>query len=235
MELVRMPAWEFVMGSDPVKQKSAEPNEKPEHRVSLPGYYMSKYEVTNAQYRAFVNATGHAVPAHWVQGTIPVGEEQHPVVYVSWYDAQAFADWVRGESGRAFRLPTEAEWEKACRTAQGSLYPWGDSLPDSATANFGATMGDTTRVGTHSPQGDSTHGTADMAGNVAEWTNSLPRPYPYLVTDGRENESDPGPRIVRGGAYWNDAAHVRCASRSSVVPVVRNDSTGFRLALSSAP
>jgi serine/threonine-protein kinase len=137
MELVRMPAWEFVMGSDPVKQKSAEPNEKPEHRVSLPGYYIGKYEVTNAQYRAFVKATGHAVPAHWVQGTIPVGEEQHPVVYVSWYDAQAFADWVRGESGRAFRLPTEAEWEKACRTAQGSLYPWGDSLPDSATANFG--------------------------------------------------------------------------------------------------
>ncbi len=94
MELVRVPAGEFLMGSDPAKDLSALDGEKPQHRVPLAEFYIGRYEVTNAQYAAFVKATGHRAPDHWKNGSVPAGKEDHPIVDVSWDDAVAFTQWL---------------------------------------------------------------------------------------------------------------------------------------------
>jgi hypothetical protein len=123
LELVRVPAGEFLMGSDPAKDKDAEDAEQPQHRVYLSEFYIGKYPVTNVQYAAFVKATKHEEPVHWKPGKIPSGKENHPVVNVSWHDAVAFCQWLSRETGKAFRLPTEAEWEKAARGTDGRRWP----------------------------------------------------------------------------------------------------------------
>lgn len=134
---------------------------------------IGKTPVTNAQYAAFVEATKRKVPKHWKrllrQDRIPSGKENHPVVNVSWYDAVAFCRWLSQETGQPFRLPTEAEWEKAARGADGRIYPWGDEQLTNELCYLGS---GTTPVGRYSPQGDSPYGCADMAGNVWEWTQS---------------------------------------------------------------
>ncbi len=115
LELVRVPGGEFVMGSDTKVDKDASSDEQPPHRLTLPEFYIGKYPVTNEQYAAFVKVTGRAAPGHWNSGQIPTGKENHPVVNVSWKDAVAFGQWLSQASGKDFRLPTEAEWEKAAR------------------------------------------------------------------------------------------------------------------------
>ena len=104
LELIRIPAGEFQMGD---KDK--------EHRVDVVEFYIGKHPVNNAQYAAFVQAKNYDRPKHWGTGRIPAGKESHPVVYVSWHDSVAFCDWLSEATGRKFRLPTEAEWEKAAR------------------------------------------------------------------------------------------------------------------------
>ena len=114
--MVYIPAGSFAMGND----GDFPDDEKPRHTVYLDAYYIDKYEVTNKQYKKFVRSTGHRAPAHWVNGSYALGEEKHPVVGVSWEDAQAYARWA----GK--RLPTEAEWEKAARGNDDRIWPWGD-------------------------------------------------------------------------------------------------------------
>jgi formylglycine-generating enzyme required for sulfatase activity len=124
MEFVPVPAGKFSMGSDSAIDPGAYENEKPQQTLDLPEFYIGKYEVTNAQYEACVKARKCEAPEHWENGKIPSGKEDHPVVYVSWVDAVAFTAWLSAETGQAFRLPTEAEWEKACRGTTGLIYPW---------------------------------------------------------------------------------------------------------------
>jgi formylglycine-generating enzyme required for sulfatase activity len=144
---------------------------------------------TNTQYQAFVRATGHDAPPHWAEGRIPPGRSNHPVVCVTWHDAVEFCDWLRAETEQPFRLPTEAEWEKAARGTGGRIYPWGDDPPDEDRCNFNGHVEDTTPIGRYSPQGDSPYRCADVAGNVSEWCHSLYRSYPYHAGDGRENQA----------------------------------------------
>jgi serine/threonine-protein kinase len=168
MELVRIPAGEFLMGSDTNKDKAADYEETPQHRLHLEEYLIGKTPVTNAQYLAFVQATGHKPPEFWIQGVIPQGKEQHPVVNISWFDAFAFCRWAGQGSGHVVRLPSEAEWEKAARAAGGRIWPWGSQPPDKKRCNFNNNVGGTTPVGQYSPRGDSPYGCADMAGNIDE-------------------------------------------------------------------
>ena len=225
LELVRVPAGEFLMGSDPAKDNDAEDNEQPQHRVYVSEFYIGKYPVTNAQYAAFVKATPYMrMPDYWDDnGKIPLGYENHPVTVIFWDEAVAFCEWLSRETGKPFRLPTEAEWEKAARGTDGRLYPWGNQHPTAELCNFDNPNLDTTPVGRYSPQGDSPYGCADMAGNVEEWTRSLwgeewEKPtfkYPYDPRDGREDVDAPVGvlHVLRGGSFDSSRRSVRCACR----------------------
>jgi formylglycine-generating enzyme required for sulfatase activity len=238
LELVRVPAGEFLMGSDPKVDKAASAHEQPQHRLYLPHFYIGKYPVTNEQYAAFTLTTRQTVPLHWKNGRIPAGRRNHPVVNITWRDAVAFCRWLSEASGKTVRLPTEAEWEKAARGPEGWIYPWGNDPPTKELCNFGGNVGGTTSVGQYLA-GASSCGALDMAGTVWEWTGSLwgtdpSKPefgYPYNTKDGRENPSAPDGvwRVLRGGSFGSDVQGVRCACRYRNVSDYRSDSLGIRV------
>ncbi len=150
--------------------------------------------------------------------------ETHPVLCVSWNDARAYAQWLSKKTGKRYRLPTEAEWEKAARGTDGRTYPWGDE-PDERRAIVGRGMkwAATEPVGSL-PDGASPYGLLDMAGNVWEWTASWYGAYPGPATDGTE-------RVLRGGSYASPGLRwARCASRSRSRPSRRQAHIGFRIA-----
>ena len=157
-------------------------------------------------------------------------QPNQPVVCVSWYEAMVYTRWLTRETGLAVRLPTEAEWEKAARSADGRKYTWGDGLLTPALANFGKNVGHTTAVGSY-PNGASPYGVLDMVGNVREWTSSLYRVYPYQPDDGREELEGANNRVVRGSS-WNDEAIVmRAALRYATAPFYENVELGIRLVI----
>ena len=181
LELVLVPAGEFLMGSDPKVDRGADADEQPQHRLSLPEFFIGKYPMTNAQYAVFAEAAHHKTPYHWEKGTVPSGKAAHPVGGVSGQDAVEFCRWLSEATRRSFRLPSEAEWEKAARGGDGRIYPWGSRAPDEKRGNFGLKIDATTPVGNY-PDGASPCGALDMAGNVWEWTGSIYKPYPYART-----------------------------------------------------
>jgi formylglycine-generating enzyme required for sulfatase activity len=233
LELMHIPAGEFLMGSDPQVDKDAYPNEQPPHRLYLPDFYIGKHPVTVAQYAAFARATRRQRSGMQGQGDAPVTDvswDDAPVTDVSWDDGVAFCRWLSKRSGRAFRLPTEAEWEKAARGADGRIYPWGKPVPTTSSCNFDNYVGHTTRVWAY-PAGTSPYGVLDMAGNVWEWTNSGYRDYPYRVDDGREGPNEDF-RVLRGGSFIENARVVRCACRNWYSPKSRLWDFGFRVVAS---
>lgn len=242
LEFLRIPAGAFLMGSADT-DKDALANEKPQSTVLLGEYWIGRYEVTNAQFRVFVQASGYRTTAeqndssgaNWQHpggaGSDLTGKDNYPVVQVSWDDAVAFSTWAVKQTGYEIRLPSEAEWEKAARGTDGRLYPWGNNVPGLTLANVGMNVGATTPVGKYSPQGDSPYGVADMAGNVSEWTSSLYMPYPYKVNDGRENQQSRDLRVIRGGNYFLGAKIARCAARSGGDPTNSSSYYGFRIAV----
>jgi formylglycine-generating enzyme required for sulfatase activity len=239
-EMIPIPAGEFLMGSDPDDDVDAEDDEMPQHILNLPGYYLAKTPVTNAQYAAFVEADDYEAPVYWKGGEPPNGKEDHPVVEVSWYDALAYCEWLAEMTGKPYRLPSEAEWEKGARGADGLIYPWGDEWEAELCNSEDEAEEDTTPVGDY-PEGASPYGLLDMAGNVDEWTRSLwgkdsAQPdfkYPYDPEDGRENleAGDSIYRVLRGGTFEDDETLVRCACRYGEDPDISDESIGFRVAL----
>ena len=229
--MVWVPPGPFLMGSDKGRDPRASADELPQHEVTLPGYWIGRYPVTVAQFRAFVEASGHR-PAK--PGSLK-GPDDHPVVQVTWNEALAFCRWLGERAGLPVTLPSEAEWEKAARGTDGRIYPWGDEPPDEGRCNFGSNVGGATPVGRYSPQGDSPYGCADMAGNVWEWTRSRYRGYPYDPGDGREDlEAGQGVlRVLRGGEFFSEAWSVRCAFRVRGLTGYRGGDCGFRLCVVS--
>ena len=244
-EMVLIPAGEFLMGSDPGTDRDADEEEQPQHTIYLPDYYLAKTPVTNAQYAAFVQATGHRQPKHWKGRKPPEGKEDHPVVYVSWHSAVAYCNWLSQVTGKTHRLPSEAEWEKAARGTDGRLWPWGNRWDPHKCNSHEAGPREPTPVGQYSPDGDSPYGCADMAGNVWEWTRSLwgwnfAKPdfgYPYDPGDGREDlkTGDHIARVLRGGAFFNEVGSVRCACRLGYSPNHRSRDFGFRVVAAPVP
>jgi serine/threonine-protein kinase len=233
LELVRVPAGEFLMGSDPAKDKKAQIDEQPQHTVYVSEFYISKYDVTNAQFDVFAKATDRI----W---EIPIDTkdhrmEDHPVFDVSWHDAIAFCKWLSRKTRHSVRLPTEAEWEKAARGVDGRLYPWGNAW-DGKKLNSSNRVGDTTPVGKYSPAGDSPYGTTDMVGNVWQWTADWYRKdeYEEHVKSGLPVKDPVGPsrgdfRVLRGGS-WNYARGLaRCSCRGCDSPSYRSYDLGFRV------
>jgi formylglycine-generating enzyme required for sulfatase activity len=203
----------------------------------LPDYHLAKTPVTNAQYAAFVEATDHRQPKHWKDRKPPSGKEDHPVVYVSWHDAVAYCRWLAEVTGRPYRLPSEAEWEKGARGTDGRIWPWGNQW-DAERCNTWEGGKRTTPVGAY-PEGASPYGLLDMAGNVWEWTRSLwgedwQEPsfkYPYDPDDGREDLEAPDTvrRVLRGGSWHNDRDSARCVERNWRLPDYSHNYLGFRL------
>jgi formylglycine-generating enzyme required for sulfatase activity len=244
-EMVLIPGGEFLMGSDPHRDRDSRDWEQPQHTLYLPDYYMAKTPVTNAQYAAFLQATDYEAPESFrYRRTPPAGREEHPVVSVTWYDAIAYCQWLSAATGKAYRLPSEAEWEKGARGSDGRVYPWGNRANAAACHIGKGPKGSTAPVNAY-PEGASPYGLLGMAGNVWEWTitlaydSSFPEPeYPYESGDGRENLVSSGDslRVVRGGAFFNYLTDARCASRSYHNPHSPPSAhMGFRVVISTYP
>jgi iron(II)-dependent oxidoreductase len=218
--MVEIAAGPFIMGTD-----SGEPNEAPAHEVDLPAFMIDKFEVTNADFAVFVEATGYETYAE-EQGTAgwraayTEGKDSHPVVYVTFEDAVAYCTWA----GK--RLPTEVEWEKAARGSEGFVFPWGDEW-DSSKANVKESgLRGTVAVGSYPPNG---YGLCDMAGNVWEWVDSPYEAYPG--SDYQDSKYSPDLRGLRGGGWFDDEEQVLATNRNAGDPAITaHDDKGFRCA-----
>jgi iron(II)-dependent oxidoreductase len=256
IDFVPIPKGKFVMGSkedNPI----AFNNEMPQHTVEIPyDYWITRYPVTTVQFGEFVNTTKYVTTAEkegghhagkrvkGVDWRHPLGPESdlnnkddYPVAQISWQDAVEYCKWLNdrlhGEIGDIIRLPTEAEWEKAARGEYGNEWPWGNEF-DPTRSRPRETGVAPIQIGTYSPQGDSPYGVADMVGNVWEWCHSLSKPYPYKVGDGRENETDSGYRVVRGGVQDYYLRFGRCACRGNYPPGFVTPSFSFRVVVAPA-
>lgn len=219
-EMLLVPSGAFHMGRE-------------RRSVYLDAFYMDATPVTNRQFATFVDVTGYRPEdkgaarflSHLPHRKIPKGKESHPVVYVSWTDARAYAAWV----GK--RLPSEAEWEKAARGTDGRKYPWGRAEPTPANANYGKMHGDTIAVGSL-PEGASPYGVLDLAGNVWEWCADYDDPQFY--SDGPPQNprntrgGDRSPLVMRGGSYMYGPGSLRTYSRTSFEAHYRFGDGGFR-------
>ncbi len=218
--MVEIPAGDFIMGND-----EGDDDEKPAHTVTLEAFEIDIFEVTNADFARFVEETGYQTEAEkageagW--RAYAEGKDNHPVVKVTWNDANAYCRWA----GK--RLPTEAEWEKAARGTEGFIYPWGNEW-DPAKANTKESgFRGTVAVGSFA-EGASPYGLFDMAGNVWEWTADWYQAYP----DSTYQSEYFGEKfkVTRGGGWFQEAKLVTTSNRSATDPSAANDDLGFRCA-----
>lgn len=226
---IPIPAGRFARGSDQGRD-----NERPIRDVTIAAFDIAQNPVTNAQYSAFVQARGINPPPHWQDGRVPEGKAQHPVVHVSWHDAQAFCRWASdalGDEGYRIRLLTEAEWEYVARGNQCREYPWGFEEPDPTRCNFGRHVGDTTPVGSY-PKGATPEGVNDLSGNIWEWVeDAWHGSYDGTLGNGSARAGDSGAdRVIRGGSWGGQALYCRSAFRESRPPDYRFGTLGFRCA-----
>jgi len=225
--MVLIPAGKFLRGTN-----NRLPDEGPQYTAETKAFWIDKYEVTNLQYKQFIDATNRRSPSHFRNRTYPEGKVDHPVVFVSWYDAHDYCKWA----GK--RLPTDIEWEKAARgTADDRDYPWGDTF-DVNKVNSPVRweslnmQGDTTPAGSFEG-GKSPYGLYDMAGNVWEWTDSWYTQYPGNKWPS-ENYGEMY-KTLKGGSWW-DCSYYQCGvsapvfNRSYFKQSVKNSSFGFRCA-----
>lgn len=198
-------------------------DDRPVRPIGVDAFYLDEREVTNGQYAAFVTATRHRPPYNWPGGKIAEGKGNLPVVDVDWADAAAYAKWA----GK--RLPTEAEWERACRGPfEKATYPWGNRKPTAADARFNAVDGP-------APVGKckaNDFGLYDMAGNVWEWCSDwYEKDYYSRAPDRNPKGPDRGMyRVLRGGSWADIEKYLTCAYRSWVRPSERSPNIGFRCA-----
>jgi formylglycine-generating enzyme required for sulfatase activity len=264
MELVAVPAGCFQMGDtfgDGIAKE-----EKPVHEVCVDGFSMGKYEVKVGEFRKFVNATNYRTEAEKGDGCIAVGTDgkwakqssvswkspgfsqtdNHPVVCVSWNDATEYSQWLSRQSGRRYRLPTEAEWEYAARGGTSGRNYWGNGTDDACTyANVGDRTAKRKFSGWTTHDCDDGHlytapagsyrpnafGLYDMIGNAWEWTQDW-YSEGYYSNSPRSNPQGPSSgsyRVLRGGGWPNLPANVRASIRSGITPDSRNNYLGFRL------
>ncbi|MBV8995417.1 MAG: SUMF1/EgtB/PvdO family nonheme iron enzyme, partial [Pseudonocardiales bacterium] len=180
----------------------AGPRDEP---IWLPAFYIDIYPTTNADYSRFVAATGHPPPAHWPDGCCPDDLHDHPVVFVTWHDADAYTRWA-GKS-----LPSSHQWEKAARGTRGNTYPWGNQ-PTPAKCNVRGSGPGTTTPGNCYRSGVSSYGVYDLCGNVWEWCAT--------DTDGRHE--------LKGSAFTSPFDRATPSAFNDASANMRDDDTGFR-------
>lgn len=240
-EFVFVEAGSFLMGTSAAEDPPA--HETPQHELFLPSFMIGRLPITNAQYAVYVQQTKTLPPPKvgWFGPNPPAGKEDHPVVGVSWLDAQNYCAWLSELTGLPIRLPTEAEWEKAARGSDGRRYPWGNEW-DPTVCNPNS---ENLTAADAFPGGASPYGCLDMVGNAAEWTSTLwgkewltnDFPYPYQGVDGRETPQEPNAppsyRIFRATTLGKeeDFLRLRCSARNRYAANNRNKRRGFRVAM----
>jgi len=255
-QTVTIPASSFWMGTAEGKPGSV--NEMPQREVSLEAYAIGRYPVTNAEFRRFVADGGYDEREYWTDagwtqkeseywtqprfwGDADWSDNAQPVVGISWYEALAYCRWLTEKTEKGYRLPTEAEWEKAARGDKDRRgYPWGDAWDPQRCNNRENGPDHTTPVGQFSPAGDSPFGASDMAGQVWEWCSTryggtgevAAYGYPYDPRDGREDLEGEDTRVLRGGSWLDGAAACRCSYRFRHAPRYGDYNRGFRVARS---
>ena len=247
---VKVPAGEFLMGATEQEFKDLgvdlRQQEMPEHTVMVSAYEIGVYPILNYQYQAFVEANPDKSPQGWDGIDYPEGKDNHPVVNVSWEDASAYCVWLSEQTGRDYRLPTEAQWEKAARGTDGRYFPWGKEWDASKLNSRLKPDGsekkdrDTTPAGMFSPVGDSPYGCADMVGNVWEWCADWYDENLYKIREGTvvsdpEVPEEGNLRVLRGGSFSLDHCYCRCAVRFFNLPNYLSGNLGFRIVLLSSP
>ena len=247
-DYVLVPAGSFKMGDN---FNEGDARERPVHTVTLDAYYIGKYPVTNGEFRKFRDDTGYGDPGFWSGGSVtpkdqsPVwardgakpGRENFPVVAITWDQAVAYCNWVSAKSGQKYRLPTEAEWEKAARGTDQRRYPWGNDLePAYATyaekpLTFAGFHDGSLREGMQTKSNASPYGAFDMEGSVFEWCSDWYAVNYYAFSPVK---NPPGPstgafRVVRGASQYEEPWELRAANRSSGAPSNQNHHfLGFR-------
>ncbi len=227
-EMVSIPAGPFIRGTD-----AGGFDEQPQRTVVLVAFAIDRFEATNFQYQQFVQATGHrksGPPSRYAKNMGKMRGPNQPVVYVSWDDAEAYCRW------KGKRLPTEAEWEKAMRGTDGRLWPWGN-VELANGANWARVQDGhdvTASVGSFKTD-RSPYNVMDGAGNVMEWVEDW---YSETYYKNAPEQNPPGPeygvyRVLRGGGYTTSGGDIRITSRSKMVPDFRDETIGFRCAVSA--
>jgi formylglycine-generating enzyme len=230
--LIRIPASWFLMGCD-----SGQDNEKPVHRVWIDEFLLGSFQVTNARYSQFLCDTATLPPPFW--GDPAFHHPDQPVVGVSWFEASAYCQWLSTISGGHFRLPTEAEWERASRAGheeEVALYPWGNdpphALPEYADRCARSWRTGPETVGRARPN---PYGLYNMCDNIHEWCSDWFAPD-YYATSPDRNPRGPETgvrRASRGGSWRHHSKMSRCAARSSIPPSFQYADYGFRVACDS--
>ena len=223
LTMIYIPPGKFIMGAD-----DGDDNEKPSHEVDLDGYWIGKYEITFAQYDFYCEDIGIKKPIDhgW-------GRENRPVIHVSWNDATAYSDWLSEKTGLKFKLPTEAQWEKAARGPGGLIYPWGNVYNMYNCNSKDGELKKTSPVGTYA-RGKSPYGCMDMAGNVWEWCAEWYDKDYYKISPAKNRQGPvsgdkPDKRVMRGGSWDRESIELRCAKRGNGNPRSNFDHVGFRL------
>ena len=255
-ETVCIPAGKFLRGSRPrtkegdttltqdlakmlfaeskPRPKEVPGAEQPQRPIFMSEYWIGKYPVTNEEYAVFIRATNRRPPEHWTGNAPPPGFEKHPVVNVTWHQALAYCLWLSEVTGKTYRLPSEAQWEKAARGTESLIFPWGNKWDEHRCNSLESGIRRTTAVGTYSLGGDSMYGCTDMAGNVWEWTFDWYAQDYYTQSTISENPLGPANgvfKVIRGGSYMADADHVRAANRQYANVQLTSPEIGFRVAI----
>jgi formylglycine-generating enzyme required for sulfatase activity len=221
--LVRIPEGWFLMGC-----ATGQDNEKPVHRVWVDEFLLAPCQVTNVEYARFLAGTGCAPPPFWSDPNL--NHPQQPVVGMSWHEAVRYCDWLSIQTGQPFRLPSEAEWERAARAGrEGQLYPWGDTPPQSLSDYAARWPTGPEPVGHAQANG---FGLYNMCDNVHEWCRDWYSASYYAVSPERNPRGpDTGDRRAsRGGSWRHHIKMSRCAARSSIPPEFQYADYGFRVA-----
>ncbi len=222
---VLIAAGYFLMGCE-----QGQDEEKPVHRVSVDAFEMAALQVRRRDYAVFLEATGHIAPPHWNDPEF--GHPDQPVVAVSWFEATEYCQWLSRMTSRRYRLPTEAEWERAARGGrEGCLYPWGDALPNSRPEylhRWGGDVRGPLPVGQDAPN---PYGLYDIGENIHEWCADWFYKHYYA---GSPERNPRGPasgdrRASRGGSWRHHIKVSRCAARSSIPPQFQYADYGFRV------
>ncbi len=222
-DLVAISGGTFLMGSE-----TGQENERPVHRVWVDTFALASCQVTNAEYEFFLKDTGTRPPPFWTDPCF--NQPQQPVVAVSWFDAARYCEWLSAVSGKGYRLPSEAEWERAARGGfEGRLFPWGDDPPSSREGYSLRWQTGPEPVGRSLPN---VFGLYEMCENVHEWSSDWFQADYYALSPERNPR---GPltgirKASRGGSWRHHIKIARCATRSSIPPEYQYADYGFRLA-----